>query len=800
MATSVNISIARDLQPVETSKNKENIRLIWLDANIDDSSDSMNSQTLLLEFNPAAQFYTDPIRCVNVIKSIQQEQILLIISGALARDVLPQIHGLRILIAVFVFCRNRAYHVKLMSEYSKIVDVFTAQEELLQSLRNTMDTVEKQMFAFSLFDQKQKSTRDLSKDSASFLCHQLLIHVLKRMPQDDHAKNDLLTTCSSYYAMNKKELKKIKEFRLSYSREKAIQWYTDECFLYKLLNKAIRTEDIELLYAFRFYIIDLCDALENESKKLKAGSILTLYRGQQIPNDEFEKLRKHVGTLISTNGFLSTSRSIDVALEFARRFRATNDMKTCIFEIRANPSMSAAVFADIDKYSRMKDEQEVLFGLNATFKIDCVKMDNTLKMWKVYLSTTAEGTSRIEQYMKLQEDEMKLSSPLIAFGKLLLNELGQINRAGNYYEKLLRSLPPNHPDIHFVHNNIGNVYGQKGELNLALKHYEEAYRLRRSTFPADHPCIAASLHNIGLIYKDKNDFNRALEYLRQSLTIMKKNYSGDHSHKCHALLNIGVVHHLKGELDDALIWLNRALDMYRRVRPAAHPDTAYCLGQLGSIYEDKNNLDLAIEFYRRRLEMEEECLPLDHPNLSTHLDRLAKTYKKKCGKQVALDFCQIHLASQKEALGESHPRIASTLMTMGDICHGEKTLRYYENALSVLENYTPRNELLTIECLEMLGAIALDGGKTGEGIGHWKYVLDISRQSLSSDHPKIAERLESLGDAYFEAMYDYEEALRYFTESLAIYRKNYGDQHTDIINLEKRIGKVYEKLKEQQQL
>ncbi|CAF5013234.1 unnamed protein product, partial [Rotaria socialis] len=194
--------------------------------------------------------------------------------------------------------------------------------------------------------------------------------------------------------MNKKELNKIEQFRKSYSREQAIKWYTDECFLYKLLNNAIRTEDIDLLYAFRFYTIDLCHALEKESEKLKTGSVLKLYRGQHIPNGEFEKLRKATGTLISTNGFLSTSRSIDVALGFIRQLPVNDDMKLCIFEINADPNVTAVVFADIDKYSKMQGEQEVLFGLNSTFKIDHVKMEKKLNVWKIGLSTTAEGSTR----------------------------------------------------------------------------------------------------------------------------------------------------------------------------------------------------------------------------------------------------------------------------------------------------------------------------------------------------------------------------------------------------------------------
>jgi hypothetical protein len=202
MAVSVIVPFAHDLQPVDASKNKEDIRLIWVDTKIDDSEDSAHTQILLLEFNPAALFYTDLTRCVDLIKSITDEQILLIVSGALAREVLSQVHNLRHLAAVFIFCRNREYHIELISQYSKIIDVFTHQEPLLQSIRQTMKIVEKQLMAFSLFDQKLKSTRDLSKDSASFLWNQLLLYVLKKLPQDEQVKLHMLSTCADLYALD----------------------------------------------------------------------------------------------------------------------------------------------------------------------------------------------------------------------------------------------------------------------------------------------------------------------------------------------------------------------------------------------------------------------------------------------------------------------------------------------------------------------------------------------------------------------------------------------------------------------
>ncbi|UJR20673.1 hypothetical protein I4U23_023794 [Adineta vaga] len=78
----------RDLLPNEISDNKENIQLIWLDANMEQSQDCLLTQTMLIELNPAVQFYSNFNRCLDLIKSIKDEQIFLIVSGAFARRVL----------------------------------------------------------------------------------------------------------------------------------------------------------------------------------------------------------------------------------------------------------------------------------------------------------------------------------------------------------------------------------------------------------------------------------------------------------------------------------------------------------------------------------------------------------------------------------------------------------------------------------------------------------------------------------------------------------------------------------------
>ncbi|CAF3931252.1 unnamed protein product [Adineta steineri] len=541
---------------------------------MNDSDDYLLAQSMLIELNPAVQFYYDFDRCLDLIKSIKHEQIFLIVSDAFAQRMLLQSHHYRSLITIFIFCSNYRRYKPLLKEYNKIIGIFTKQHDLLESIKEKMNLVEKQTLTFSLFDQKQKSLKDLSQESASFILHQMLIYVLKQMSQDKLSKKQMLDMCRDYYKNNKQQLKKIEEFQNTYTREKAIEWYTHDCFLYKLLNKALRTEDIELLFTFRFFIIDLCSAIEQENHLLKNKETLTLYRGTQIPNEELEKIKENIGKTISTNGFLSTSRNIDVSLGFIHNNPPLNDFTSVLFEIKANPNLETIIFADVGDKSRIKGEEEVLFNLNSLFKIVFVCFDSKLTVWKVELNATDEGSEKVEEYLLLSKQAMEGCSPLIYFGSLLLNELSQVDRAGKYFNMLLKSLPHDHPDIAAVHNNIGAVHEKRNELNLALKNLEIAYEMRRKQLPSNHPHIAGSLYNIGGIYKAKGDSNTALDYYQQALKIEENLYPGNNLQKADTIGNIGGVYMDKEDSDTALTYLSRALEMYKHVLPDQHSHIA----------------------------------------------------------------------------------------------------------------------------------------------------------------------------------------------------------------------------------
>ena len=60
----------------------------------------------------------------------------------------------------------------------------------------------------------------------------LLSCVLVQMTRNATDKNDLISSCKDIFKDNKRELQMINHFQKTYSSDKAIDWYTEDSFIY----------------------------------------------------------------------------------------------------------------------------------------------------------------------------------------------------------------------------------------------------------------------------------------------------------------------------------------------------------------------------------------------------------------------------------------------------------------------------------------------------------------------------------------------------------------------------------------
>lgn len=138
------------------------------------------------------------------------------------------------------------------------------------------------------------------------------------------------------------------------------------------------------------------------------------------------------------------------------------------------------------------------------------------------------------------------------------------------------SQSPNHP---IAHNNLGTVYKDAGQINLAVIEYKKAILI--------NPKYAQAHYNLGYIYQIQKKFDLAIGEYKQSI-IFNPNYAK-------ARNNLGTVYYLKGELGLAIGEFQELLRI--------NPDSAEAHNNIGIIYYKQKKIDLAILEYQKALKI-----------------------------------------------------------------------------------------------------------------------------------------------------------------------------------------------------
>ncbi|CAF1285428.1 unnamed protein product [Rotaria sordida] len=682
-------------------ENKESTTLIWFDPNIGSYEDTERTKQQLRLINDYVIFSTDLEQCISFIQSINIEKIFLITSGSKASQILSRIFRRSQIDSIFIFCMNKKRYEYLLNEYSNIIGIYINLDDLCKSIKEQIDFINKQIQTFSYFDQHEKLTKDLSKESAKFFWFQLFNYVITRLPRNEQAKQQMIQICKEYYRGNTKELKLIYDFEQNYQSKDAIRWYSKQSFIYKLINKALRIEDIDLLYIFRFFIADLSENLQREHEKilLSKEKILILYRGIKLDKEEFNKLKENQRKLISMNGYVSTSRQKSLALNFALKPSKRIDVVPVLFIIQCNIKQidKNIIFADIVQFSDHPEEQEVLFDLNTCFEIESIEESESLQIIKMNISN--EGLKSTKDFLELTQKETEELSVAIVFGRLLCN-LGQYDKSQKYFQQLLNdshdedpawiefnigralefkgewkearkyynlaynrmmnSEPVRIKDSAHVLNNIGNILNRQGKYDEALEYHQRALKIRETFYSFDHIDIAQSLNNIGIVLCLQRKYDEALDCYERALKIQKKFYSSDHVFMATSFIWIGNILRDKGKCDEALNYYQRALKIQEKFYPSGHVDIAHTLNNIGAIRNTQGKYNEALDYHQNALKIREKFYPSGHADTACSLNNIGVCYENQNKQKMALDYYQQALTIYEKFLPVDHPNRQKT--------------------------------------------------------------------------------------------------------------------------------------------
>jgi len=110
-------------QSVE-KRSIENILLVWLDANINESNkDFLYPLKKLREIVHTVNTYTNADKCIRFIKRIKDEKVFMIMSGGLGQQIMPNIHDMSQIDSIYIFSRNISQHQQWTKQWSKVKSI-----------------------------------------------------------------------------------------------------------------------------------------------------------------------------------------------------------------------------------------------------------------------------------------------------------------------------------------------------------------------------------------------------------------------------------------------------------------------------------------------------------------------------------------------------------------------------------------------------------------------------------------------------------------------------------------------------
>ncbi|CAF1438824.1 unnamed protein product [Adineta steineri] len=612
----------------------QNVLLIWLDSNIDETNDDcQNTIKQLRRAINDINTFTEGDQCLEFIETIVNKKACMIISGSVGQHIVSRVHIMSQIDSIFIFCDNQNYHEQWAKEWSKIKGVFTDITSICKALKSAAHQCEQNAIPMSFVGLNKK----LDHLDPSFMYTQLIKEILLSIKFEQKHIQDYINYCRDVFGDDEEEMVHIKQFEDEYPDEPPIFWYTCQMFLYPMLNRALRLMDGDIITRMGFFIGDLhrnIEQLHQEQYVDKTvADTFTLYRGQGLSNADFEQMMKAKGGLVSFNNFLSTSENIKVSLGFAEDAAKNSDQIGILFIMHINLAQSTTPFASIASISAMKREKEVLFSMHSVFRIQDIKqMNGNDRLYQVNLELTADNDpelSRLTDYIR--EESLPGSEGWYRLGLALYN-MGQFNKAEDIYQVLLDQTDDDEHTAPLC-RQLGLIKRAQGKYEEALSYFEKTLEIRQQSLPLNHTDLADSYEVVGNVYDNMvhysmGNYPKALLFYEKVLEIQQQSLLDNHPDLATTYNNIGSVHKYMGNYPEALSFLEKALEIRQRSLPPNHPCLIASCGNIGVVHDSMGNYPKARTFYEHAIRMGEQSLLLNDSDLQMYRNKLEDVKNK----------------------------------------------------------------------------------------------------------------------------------------------------------------------------
>ncbi len=110
--------------PYIDDDNLETFALLWLDAEVNSSEENRHAQRQLRSIINYLKTFEDANLCRQYIQFVSScDRLVLIVSGRLGQEIVPQIHHIRQLSSIYVYCMDKPRYEQWAKDFSKVLRI-----------------------------------------------------------------------------------------------------------------------------------------------------------------------------------------------------------------------------------------------------------------------------------------------------------------------------------------------------------------------------------------------------------------------------------------------------------------------------------------------------------------------------------------------------------------------------------------------------------------------------------------------------------------------------------------------------
>ena len=759
----------------------ENIVLVWLDANINESHpDFSHSLRNLREIVHVINTYTNVDECMNFIKQIEDESIFLIVSGSLGKQIISDIHDMHQIDSIYVFCRKIERHQPWTSQWAKIRGIYKNILHIIEAISDDARKVNRTLVSVRIADTKYVNYLD-----PTFMYTALFKEIILEIDYNQQSMESLVNECKQRYEGNDDELQIIEEFKNEYRNHTPLWWYTRDCFLFQILNRALRTFEIDIILFMGTFIRDLDYRIEqlHGEQKHNLNTEFTVYRGQGLLKTDFDILRNSSQGLFAFNSFLSTSENRDISYHFACGALVKTDHVGVLFRMIIQSSMGKPTFAVLHEESYFEgSEEEIVFSMNCVFRIGRVTPLDKENLFEVELTlTTPENDEQLEKLTERIRSEINGPTGRHRMAHLLLL-LDSPKEALEFYQHLLeKTSEDNYEELSHLNQKIGMCYVKLQQCDKAILSLKKAIDIREKHLADKHLDIAACYNDLGVAYECKQECVNALKYFGKSLEIRENSVHEENICLLQLYDDIGRMHHRLNEYTRAFEYFTKVLEIRQKNLPENHPDLAMSYSNLGTLCADMDKCTDARRYLQTSYEIYKKSLPPYHSqirkinqNLGIFLLRLGENAK-------AFEYVENDVKIAEKILRSNDLELANVYRDIGTLCfslgNAAKALDYCKKELIIREKFDSLDKLRLAETYHNLSILYESTGDDPTIVlTYAKKAIELKETFSPPIYCNLASSYQHITKVYQHLGY-HGEMIEFAEKFIEMQEKGFSDNH-----------------------